>query len=134
MTPQRVQVPTYVSQQDSIVKTMKGYVDGIQQGKSSLMQPSFHPSATFFGHYPGGTMAGSIQLLFDWIDKNGPAPNTQVRFAGVDILQTVAYVHLEVEDFSGSLAGAAVTMSDIFTLMLTGEDWKIVNKSFHWHM
>jgi hypothetical protein len=78
-------------------------------------------------------MSGSIQQLFDWIDSNGPAPDVQSRFASVEILGSIAYVHLELEGLSGKLAGAGVSMSDIFTLMLTGEDWTIVQKAFHWH-
>lgn len=140
MTPQTApakkiaSVQTYVTQHDAIVKTMKGYVDGVREGKSELMRPVFHPAATFFGQYPGGVMAGPIQQLFDWIDKNGPAPDIQYRFASVEILGTIAYLHLELEGLSGSLAGEGVSMSDIFTLMATEEGWTIVQKAFHWHV
>ena len=134
MTPQTVLVQTYVSQYDAILETMKGYLDGVREGRSELMRPVFHPAATFFGHYPGGVMTGSIEQLFDWIDKNGPAPDIQSRFASVEILGKIAYVHVELEGLSGTLAGSGVSMSDIFTLMLTEEDWRIVQKAFHWHM
>jgi hypothetical protein len=46
----------------------------------------------------------------------------------------IAYVHLEIAGLSGTLAGAGVSMSDIFTLMMTDEGWKIVQKAFHWHL
>ena len=134
MIPQTAPVQTYVSQYDAIVKTMKGYLDGVREGKSKLMRPVFHPAATFFGHYPGGVMTGPIQQLFDWIDNNGPAPDIQSRFASVEILGKIASVHLELEGLSGKLAGAGVSMSDIFTLMLTEEGWTVVQKAFHWHM
>jgi hypothetical protein len=134
MTPQTAPVQTYVNQYDAIVKTMKGYLDGVREGKSELMRPSFHPAATFFGHYPGGVMTGSIQQLFDWIDKNGPAPDIQSRFATVEILGKIASVRLELEGMSGALAGAGVSMSDLFSLMQTDEGWTIVQKAFHWHM
>jgi hypothetical protein len=58
----------------------------------------------------------------------------QSRFASVQILGKIAYVHLELEGLSGALAGTGVSMSDIFTLMQTQDGWTIVQKAFHWHM
>jgi hypothetical protein len=134
MTPQPAPVQTYVSEYDAIIKTMKCYLDGLREGKSELMRPVFHPAATFFGHYPGGIMNGPIQPLFDWVDQNGAAAEIESRVAAVEILGKVAYVRLELERLSGTLAGAGVTMSDVFTFMLTDEGWRIVQKAFHWHM
>ncbi len=134
MTPQAAPAQTFVSEYDAIVNTMKGYVDGVRAGRSELMRPAFHPAATFFGHYPGGVMEGPVQPLFDWIDGNGPAPNIESRIVNVEILGTIAYVRLELEGLSGRLAGNGVTMSDIFTLMITGDGWRIVQKAFHWHL
>lgn len=134
MNPQTAPARTYVSEYDAIVKTMTGYLDGIREGKSDLMRPVFHPAATFFGHYPGGVMNGPIQPLFDWVDQNGPAPNIQSRFAKVEVLGKIASVHLELEGLSGALAGSEVSMSDVFTLMLSDDGWKIVQKAFHWHI
>jgi hypothetical protein len=109
-------------------------VDGVREGKSELMRPAFHPAATFFGHYPGGVMNGPLQPLFDWVDANGPAPEIQSRFARVEIIGKFACVRLELEGLSGKLAGAGVSMSDVFTLMVTDDGWKIVQKAFHWHI
>jgi hypothetical protein len=134
MTTQLATAPTFVSQYDAIIETMKGYLDGVREGKSDLMRPVFHQAATFFGHYPGGVMNGPIQPLFDWVDQNGPAPHITSRFANVQVLGKIAHVHLELEGLSGALAGAEVSMSDVFTLMLTDEGWMIVQKAFHWHM
>jgi hypothetical protein len=122
MTPQTATVQGYVSQYDGIAKTMERYVDGLREGRSQLMRPAFHSAATFFGHYPGGVMTDPIQRLFDWVDNNGPAPDIQFRFASVEIAGKIASVRLELEGLSGTLAGpGAVSMSDIFTLMMTEE-------------
>jgi Putative lumazine-binding len=86
---------------DAIVETMKGYLDGVREGKSELMRPVFHHAATFFGYYPGGVMNGPIQQLFDVTDKNGPSPNIQFRFASVEIFGKIASLHLELEGYSG---------------------------------
>ena len=79
-------------------------------------------------------MTGPIQPLFEFIDNNGPAPDLQARFESVEIVGKVACLRLELEGFSGKLAGTGVSMSDIFTLMLVDESWVIVQKAFHWHM
>jgi len=81
----------------------------------------------------GALLTGPIQQLFDWIDGNGPAPGIEPRFASIDILESVAVVRLEVEHWSGKLAGSEARMSDVLTLLKTEEGWKISQKTFHWH-
>ncbi len=122
----------YLSDYDAIAKTIQLYLDGSRVGKSEVMRPAFHPNASFFG-YAGEQLAIGTQFLFDWIDKNGPAPKIEPRTVSVDILETVAVVHLEVAGWSGVLAGADVRMSDLFTLLKTPNGWKIIQKAFHWH-
>jgi hypothetical protein len=123
---------TYASEYDEIVKTMQQYIDGGKAGNSQLMRPAFHPDASFFG-YAGEQLAVGTPFLFDWIDKNGPAPNIQPRFVSVDILESIAVVRLEVDGWSGAQAGSGVRMSDVFTLLRTPQGWKIIQKAFHWH-
>jgi Putative lumazine-binding len=99
-------------QYDGIVKTMQMYIDGSRQGKSELMRPAFHPDASFFG-YAGEQLATGTTFLFDWIDKNGPAPKIEPRIVSVDILDSIAMVRLEVAGWSGKMAGSDVRMSDL---------------------
>jgi hypothetical protein len=122
----------YLTEYDKIVQTMDMYIDGSKQGKSEVMRPAFHPSASFFG-YAGEQLAIGTTFLFEWIDKNGPAPNIEPRIVSVDILESIAVVRLEVADWSGNLAGSGVRMSDLFTLLKTPGGWKIIQKAFHWH-
>jgi hypothetical protein len=122
----------YLTEYDNIIRTMQMYIDGSRQGKSELMRPAFHPSASFFG-YAGDQLAVGTQFLFDWIDKNGPAPKIEPRIVSVDILDSIAVVRLEVAEWSGNLAGSGVRMSDLFTLLKTPGGWKIIQKAFHWH-
>jgi hypothetical protein len=67
---------TYPTEYDAIVQTMQLYIEGSKQGKSDLMRPAFYPEASFFG-YAGEQLAVGTSFLFDWIDKNGPAPQIQ---------------------------------------------------------
>jgi hypothetical protein len=82
---------------------------------------------------PGTKLAIGIQFLFDWIDKNGPAPKIEPRVVSVDILESIAVVRLEVAGWSGNLTGSGVRMSDLFTLLKMPSGWKIIQKAFHWH-
>ena len=122
----------YLTEYDKIVQAMQMYIDGSKQGKSELMRPAFHANASFFG-YAGGQLALGTQFLFDWIDRNGPAPNIDPRVVSVDILDSIAVVRLEVAGWSGNLAGSGIRMSDLFTLLKTPDGWKIIQKAFHWH-
>jgi Putative lumazine-binding len=128
----RITKSQYLTEYDKIVQTMQKYIDGSKQGKSEMMRPAFHPEASFFG-YAGDQLAMGTQFLFDWIDKNGPAPNIEPRIVSVDILDSIAVVRLEVAGWSGNLAGSGVRMSDLFTLLKTSSGWKIIQKAFHWH-
>src|SRR5215471_10530997 len=122
----------YLGEYDKIVQTMQMYIDGSKQGRSELMRPAFHTNASFFG-YAGGQLAVGTAFLFDWIDQNGPAPKIEPRIVSVDILDSIAVVRLEVAGWSGKLAGSGVRMSDLFTLLKTADEWKIIQKAFHWH-
>lgn len=122
----------YTADYDGILATMQRYIDGSKQGKSDLMRPAFHPGASFFG-YAGPDLAEGTAFLFDWIDRNGPAPHIEPRIASVDVLDSIAVVRLEVAGWSGALAGENVRMTDVFTLLRTPDGWKIIQKAFHWH-
>jgi hypothetical protein len=123
----------YLNDYDEIIKTMQHYIDGSKAGKSELMHPGFHPDASLVGYAPGQFLFGPIQILYDWIDGNGPAPDIKPNFASIEILETIAIVRLEVYGWSGKLAGSGVHMSDLFNLVKTEEGWKISQKLFHWH-
>jgi Putative lumazine-binding len=133
MATQVSALKTESGERDAVIRAMQSYIEGVKLGDSKIMRPGFHQNATIFGHYPGGVMANPITALFEWIDKNGPSPNLQTEFTKVEVLESIAVVHLEVRDLSGAVAGTRVHMSDIFTLLRTDEGWKIAHKAFHWH-
>jgi hypothetical protein len=86
----------YLTEYDGIAKTIQVYIDGSKQGKSELVRAAFHPDASFFG-YAGEQLAIGTEFLFDWIDKNGPAPGIEPRVACVDILESIAVVLKSVD-------------------------------------
>ena len=124
----------HLTEYDAVIRAMQAYIDGVLQGRSDRMRPSFHPAASFFGHYNGKVLAGSIQLLFDWVDQNGPAPGTRTHFGQIDIRETTALVRLEMEGVSGKLSlGGNARLSDFFTLLKVEGQWLITHKTFHWY-
>ncbi len=112
---------------------MDRYIAGARAGDEELMRPAFHPEATISGYCQGVEYSGSIEHVFAWITANGPAPNIEPRFARIEIIETIALVHLEVRRWSGKLAGANSRASDVFTLLKQNGGWKITHKLFHWY-
>ena len=126
-------VNTYLVEHDAITRTMHRYIEGARAGDSDLMRSAFHPSATISGYCQGVEYTGSVEHVFQWIDENGPAPNINPRFARIEIIESIAVVHLEVQHWSGKLAGGNARASDVFTLLKRNSEWKITHKLFHWH-
>jgi hypothetical protein len=118
---------TNVSEYDAIEKIIQPYIEGAKSGKGEDMKPAFHQDATIFGYVGPDLLAGPIQQLFDWNDENGPATGLKARIASIDLIDTVATVRLELDNWTGS------RFTDLFTLLKVDGEWKIMNKVFHLH-
>ena len=116
-----------VKESDAIAKVVQHYIDGGRSGKGDDMKPAFHKDATIFGYAGADLFAGPIQRLFDWVDGNGPAKELQARIASIDVVDSVATVRLELDNWIGS------RYTDMFTLLKVDGEWKIMNKVFHLH-
>ncbi len=116
-----------VSEHAAIAKAVQHYIDGAKSGSGDDMKPAFHKDATIFGYAGADLFAGPIQRLFDWSDENGPAAELQARVASIDVVDTVATVRLELNNWTGS------RYTDLFTLLKVDGEWKIMNKVFHLH-
>ncbi len=118
---------TNVSEYDVIANVVQKYIEGARSGRGDDMSPAFHKDATVFGYVGEDLFAGPIQQLFDWNDANGPATALRARIASIDLIDTVATVRLELDDWTGN------RFTDLFTLLRVDEEWKIMNKVFHLH-
>ena len=112
---------------DAIAKTVQQYIDGGRTGNTEEMKKAFHSEATIFGYIGSDLFAGPIQGLFDWNDQNGAATELQGRIASIDLVEDVATVRLELDNWSGR------RFTDFFTLLKVEGEWKIMNKVFHLH-
>ena len=120
-------VPTDLTENDAIAKTLQHYIDGARSGKGDDMKPAFHKDATIFGYAGADLFGGPIQQLFDWNDESGPAVGLQARIASIDLVDTVATARLELNNLGG------YRYTDLFTLLKVDGEWKIMNKVFHLH-
>ncbi len=118
---------TNVNEYDAIAMAIQPYIDGGKSGKGDDMKPAFHKDATIFGYAGSDLFAGPIQQLFAWNDQNGPATGLQARITSIDLIDTVATVRLELDNWTGS------RYTDMFTLLKVDGEWKIMNKVFHLH-
>ena len=118
---------TNVSEHDVIAKVVQRYIDGAKSGRGDDMKPAFHKDATIFGYVGADLFAGPIQQLFDWNDENGAATELKSRIASIDLIDTVATVRLELDNWTGH------RFTDLFTLLKVDREWKIMNKVFHLH-
>jgi hypothetical protein len=116
-----------IGEYDAIARTVQQYIDGGKTGNTEEMKKAFHPDATIFGYIGGDLFAGPIQGLFDWNDQNGAASGLQGRIASIDVVESVATVRLELDNWSGH------RFTDLFTLLKVDGQWKIMNKVFHLH-
>ncbi len=110
-----------------IAKVVQHYIDGAKSGRGDDMKPAFHKDATIFGYVGADLSAGPIQQLFAWNEENGPATGLQARIASIDLIDTVATVRLELDDWTGH------PFTDLFALLEVDGEWKIMNKVFHLH-
>ena len=120
-------VPPDMSEYDAIAKVIQQYIDGARSGRSDDMKPAFHKDATIFGHDGPDLFAGPIKKLFDSSDENGPAPGLQAQITSIDLVETIATVRLELDNWTG------IRYSDLFTLLKIDGEWKIMNKVYHQH-
>ena len=118
---------TNVNEYDVITNVVQHYIDGAKSGKGADMRPAFHDDATVFGYVGDDLFAGPIQKLFAWNDDNGPATDLRARIASIDLIDTVATVRLELDNWTGH------RFTDLFTLLKIEGKWKIINKVFHAH-
>jgi putative lumazine-binding protein len=119
--------PTNQSEYEAIANTVQQYINGGKSGRGEEMKRAFHQDATIFGYIGADLFGGPIEQLFDWNDQNGPATELQHRIASIDLIGTIATVRLELDNWTGH------TFTDMFTLLKTDGQWKIISKVFYLH-
>ena len=110
---------------EAIVSVIQIYTEGGRRGDAAIMKRAFRKNATIHGYIGGDLLAGPIQILFDWVTENPPAPNLDATIANIDIAETVATARVEVTGWLG------FRFTDQFTLLKENGAWTITSKVFH---
>ena len=121
------QASALAGDKEAIAHTIHTYVSGGISGRSDHMKPAFHEGATIYGYIGPDLFGGPIQGLYDWNDANGPAADLKPEIASIDIEGTIATVRLELDNWTGH------KFTDMFTLLKTDGEWKIISKVFYLH-
>jgi len=110
---------------EDISSVIQIYVEGGRKGNAAIMKRAFRENATIHGHTDAGLLAGPIQLMFDFITENPPAPDLEAKIVNIDLANTVATARVELTDWLGT------RYTDQFTLLKENGTWTITSKVFH---
>ena len=110
---------------ESISSVIESYVEGGRKGEASIMKTAFHKNATIHGLVNGNLFGGPIQIMFDWVKDNLPAPKLEAEIASIDLANTVATARVELSDWNGA------RYTDQYTLLKENDKWTITSKVFH---
>ncbi len=117
-------VPT--SEYDAVIAVAQKYVDGLRVGSADGVAEAFHKDAVMYGFTNGELLGGPIANLFDFIEKNGKAPDISTRLDVLAITPTTAVVRVDMEK---DAIGA--DYNDYLTLIRIDGVWKVIAKVYH---
>ena len=79
-----------------------------------------------YGYTNGGLLGGPIDNLYDFVEKNGTAPDIKTHLDVLAITPTTAVVRVDMEK---DAIGANYT--DFHTLIKINGNWQIIAKVYH---
>ena len=110
-----------------VVATVSKYVDGLHVGSVPDISQAFHNDAVMYGFTNNGELLGGpIRNLYDFVEKNGSAPDILTRIDVLAITPTTAVVRVDMEK---DAIGADYT--DFHTLIKMDGIWRIIAKVYH---
>ena len=115
------------SEKEAALGAIMHYIAGAESGSVETLRPGFHPDATIYGYIGPDLFGGPIQMFFDWHESNGPAADMIARVDNISIEGSIALVRLEIDNWTGH------KFTDMFTLLKTDGEWKIISKVFYLH-
>ena len=111
---------------EDVVETVKKYVEGLRIGSVATISNAFHNDAVMYGYTNGRLLGGPIDNLYDFIEKNGTAPDIKTHLDVLAITPTTAVVRVDMEK---DAIGANYT--DFHTLIKINGNWQIIAKVYH---
>ncbi|AZF06393.1 nuclear transport factor 2 family protein [Pseudomonas sp. R5-89-07] len=117
-------VPT--REYNAVIAIATQYVEGLRVGSAGNVAQAFHQDAVMYGFTNGELLGGPIKNLFDFVEKNGEAPEITTRLDVLAITPTTAVVRVDMEK---DAIGA--DYNDYLTLIKIDGGWKIIAKVYH---
>ena len=117
-------VPT--AEYNAVIATASQYVEGLRIGSAQGVAQAFHKEAVMYGFTNGELLGGPIKNLFDFVEKNGAAPEISTRLDVLAITPTTAVVRVDMET---DAIGA--DYNDYLTLIKIDGVWKVIAKVYH---
>jgi hypothetical protein len=124
MTKNIKSVPT--RDYEAVIEVAQKYVDGLRIGSADSVAEAFHQDAVMYGFTNGELMGGPIANLFEFVKKNGKAPEITTHLDVLAITPTTAVVRVDMEK---DAIGA--NYNDYLTLLKSKDGWKVIAKVFH---
>jgi hypothetical protein len=117
-------VPT--AEYNAVIATANQYVEGLRTGSAEGVAQAFHKDAVMYGFTNGQLLGGPISNLFDFVQKNGNAPEITTRLDVLAITPTTAVIRVDMEK---DAIGA--DYNDYLTLIKIDGTWKVIAKVYH---
>ena len=111
---------------EEVIATVSKYVEGLRVGSVTGVSQAFHNDAVMYGFTNGELLGGPIKNLYDFVEKNGTAPDIKTRIDVLAITPTTAVVRVDMEK---DAIGANYT--DFHTLIKIDGTWHIIAKVYH---
>ncbi|XXF79296.1 nuclear transport factor 2 family protein [Myxococcaceae bacterium GXIMD 01537] len=111
---------------EDVIATASKYVEGLRVGSPEGVAEAFHKDAVMYGFTHGKLLGGPIQNLYDFVRKNGKAPDIKTRLDVLAITPTTAVVRVDMEK---DAIGA--DYNDFLTLIRIDGAWKVIAKVYH---
>ena len=111
---------------EDVVATVDKYVEGLRVGSVAGLTQAFHKDAVMYGLINSELFGGPIKNLYDFVERNGAAPDIKTRIDVLAITPTTAVVRVDMEK---DAVGANYT--DFHTLIKHNGTWHVIAKVYH---
>jgi Putative lumazine-binding len=111
---------------EGVVATVDKYVEGLRIGSVAGLTQAFHKDAVMYGLTNSELFGGPIKNLYDFVERNGAAPDIKTRIDVLAITPTTAVVRVDMEK---DATGANYT--DFHTLIKHDDTWHVIAKVYH---
>lgn len=116
-----------VDDYNAVLEAAHNYVEGLRTGDADTVAKAFHTEAIMYGLAGGKTLLGGpIGNLYDFVRRNGSAPEIKTHMDVLAITPTTAVVRIDMEK---DAIGA--DYNDYITFIKLDGRWQAIAKVFH---